>query len=217
MRMRDGRSLTTLRAARDFLREHAEVLSIDGESGLVRRLDDTIRTLNAHSVAQVEHTMRAHGLVQTQKALCASLRRDHMTPIVRIARADMPHAAEFRALRMPAGRVRVDQLVSAARAMLVTAERFIDTFLAAGLPRSFVDDAHAVIRALLIARADATLARGRRHGATRGIDVVIVEAHRIVRALDSLIREECRRDVVLVAQWESILANPRLGRPRKKR
>lgn len=217
MRARDCRTLTALCAARQFLHDHAEALPALTESDLPRHLDAIIAAIRSHATDQGVHGIRVHSVAATQHTLRRALLCNHMTPIVRIARADLPHTPEFKVLRMPSGRPTIDQLASAASAMAAMAERFTDTFVAAGLPPSFVEALHAAIRGLTDMRDEATLARGRRHGAARGVDTAIVQGHHTLRALDTLISTALRGDHALLANWRAVIATPRLGRPRIQR
>jgi hypothetical protein len=217
MRTRDNLTLTALNAAHQFLQDYGDRSQGLRESPLRAQLDGILSTIRSHLTAQVVHRMNRDRLVRTQGTLGLVLRRDHLRPIVRTARADLPHTPEFRVLRMPAGRPNIDRLVSAASAMTGIAERFADTFVAVGLPPTFVDDLRAAIRALLAARDEATLERGKRHGATAGIEAAMVQGRRILRDLDKLVASELRRDPPLVAHWRTVTARPRLGRPRNPR
>ena len=199
MRKRDAATLTTLRAARDFLQEFANRLPRIRRSGLRRRLNHIISTLTSLDRAQSEHDVHFHRHVQTRQSLGAVLRRDCMRPIARIARADLPRTREFRVLRMPAGRPSVDTLVSRARAMLRVAKRHAGIFVSAGMPATFIEDAHATIRVFFVVCDATNLARGSRHGATVGIDAAIIEAHKVLKDLDDDIAGDPRTDAALVA------------------
>ncbi|HEY4304194.1 MAG TPA: hypothetical protein VGM82_07000 [Gemmatimonadaceae bacterium] len=137
-----------------------------------------------------------------------------MTPIARIARADLPRTEEFQVLRMPSGRVTASQLTVAATTMARIAEQNTPTFVAAGMPAGFVDEMLAAIESLRALHEAALLERGKRHAATRGIDADTLDARRTLRALDSLTAVELRRDPALFAEWTAVIAQPKLGRPR---
>jgi hypothetical protein len=216
MRARDNRTLTALCAARRFLQEHAHLLPSIVESGLPRRLDAIISSVYSHLTDQVAHGTNAHRHLRTQQTLQHELRVFHMTPIVRIARADLPHTPYFQVLRMPRGKPTIDQLTSAAVAMAGTAERYAATFVAAGLPATFVDALHTAARELIESQRIATAARADRHAATRGIEASIIDGRHTLRALDSLLAVELQRDRALLTHWRALIAEPRLGRPRKK-
>src|SRR4051812_9319665 len=64
-----------------------------------------------------------------------SLRRDHLAPIVRTARADLPHLTDFEVLRMPADKPTTDQLVSAALTTARTAKLHTAIFVTAACIR----------------------------------------------------------------------------------
>jgi hypothetical protein len=217
MRTRHRTAFAAFRTAQGFLHEYGHVLPAVAESGLSRRLDAIIDDLYRHTTDQVTHGLRAHSLVRTARTLRAELLRDHMTPIVRIARADLPHTPEFQSLRMPAGRPTLDRLASAAFAMAGIAERFAATFVAAGMPPTFVDALHAATREMIDARRAAAAESVRRSGATRAIEAAMADGLAVMRALDLLVSTESRRDAALLAQWKAVIATPRLGRPRLSR
>jgi len=217
MRARDRITLTTLIAARDFLDEYGHRVPGVLASDLPRRLADIITLTNAHVTAYEAHRLHADTLVRTQEVLRAALHDDHMTPIVRIARADVRHGDELRMLRMPAGRTTIDQLASAASAMAGIAARFTDTFVSSGMRVTFVEDLRAAIRALLDARAQCTRERSAQHAATLGIASAISQGRKVLHALDDLVATELHRDAALLTNWQTVIAERRLGRPRRRR
>jgi hypothetical protein len=105
MRTQQGTVFQSLRAIKGFLDEHADKLASVIATGAYKRLDDAIASLDAHAADQTGSYIEGQSLTQRQRNLRTILRRDHMAPVARIARADLPHTSQFRPLRMPRGRI----------------------------------------------------------------------------------------------------------------
>src|SRR3954462_3324388 len=165
----DRTTLHSLRGAQSFLQEYGHALRTIASTGLVQRLDAIIAVAYTHLTDDVVAQTRVNSLAWTEQVLRRELIHDHLSPLVRIARADLPHTPEFRVLRMPAGRPTLDAVVSTARAMGGIAERFASTFIAAGMQPGFADALHAAIAAVLGARDARRAAHAQRRGAVRGL------------------------------------------------
>jgi hypothetical protein len=63
-----------------------------------------------------------------------ALLRNHMAPISRIARADLPVTAELEPFKMPQGKPTIERLSAAANGMAKAARPFSPVFVSAGLP-----------------------------------------------------------------------------------
>lgn len=199
-------TLHSLRAAQNFLREYGHTLGTVAQSGLVQRLDAIIASVYDLTSERTVADLRYGSLTLTEESLRAALLRNHLTPIVRIARADLPHTPEFKVLRMPAGRPTLDQLVDAARAMAALAERFAGTFTAVGMPADFIDALHATVQGLLRTRDARIAARAQRHGAVEGLTAAISEGRSVLRAIDLLMSTELHDDAALLTNWRTVIA-----------
>jgi hypothetical protein len=218
MRDEDRRTFQSLRGAQLFLQEYAHAIGTIAQTGLVQRLSAIIEAAYAHTTAHAMADVRIPSLAANEQMLLDTLLRDHLTPIVRIARADLPNTPDFKVFRMPDGRPTLDQIIDSARAMGALAERFAGVFAAAGMQPGFVDALHAAADAILRARDARIAMRARRHAAVEGLTVTIAEGSNVLSAIDNLMSMELRHNAALLANWRAMITTPRrMGRPRKRR
>ena len=169
MRTKQATTLQSLRAAQSFLNDHADKLTSVQATGARKRLDDAVATLDAHASMRTGRFINGQTLTQRQRNLRTVLRRDHMTPVARIVRADLPSTTEFRPLRMPRGRLTPEKFAAAASGMAQTCARYTDTFIAAGLPADFAEQLNTAADNMLNSIADRTRTRDKRRGTTTGL------------------------------------------------
>jgi hypothetical protein len=193
--------LQSLRNVAGFLDQHADQLQGVVQTGARQRLDTVITALETHASDQSGGTIGSKGATQKQRALRRALIRDHMTPIARIAAADLPRTPELEALRLPKGRPTSQKLAAAAHGMAEKAAVFAQVFTRAGLPDDFV--------AALIAAADAMIAsiseresnRNAVRGATESLATKLAESRRVVHVLDAFVQSKLQSDDGLLASW----------------
>src|SRR5437764_3417760 len=101
MQRRQGRRLEALRAIQRFLDVHAASLAHVSETGVRRKLDDTIAQLAHHVATQAGSELSGQGSTQKKRAVRRALLRDHVAPIARIAAAELTMTPELAPLRMP--------------------------------------------------------------------------------------------------------------------
>jgi hypothetical protein len=132
------------------------------------------------------------------------LLQEHMTPISRVARADLPQTPEMLSLRMPRGRPSTERLASHAYGMGRTATRFAEKFVASGLPADFVSRLNAAADAMLAAADERVGQRTDRTGATKALKAKLARARRIVAVLDPLVKTAAKGDQFLLAKWDGV-------------
>ena len=203
----------SLRAVQSFLDEHADQLTRVVQTGARKRLADTIAALDTHASNQTGSHIESQALTQRQRAFRASLLRDHMREISRVARADLPRTPEFGPLRMPRGRPTPEKLAAAAVGMAKVAAQHADVFTAAGVEADFVTQLNAVAESMLGALADRTLTRGRRRGATIGLKERLSEGRKVVAILDAFVKKALKDDAALLANWNSVMRVSKAGGP----
>lgn len=209
MRTKQGTVFQSLRAVQGFLTEHADKLAGVVQTGAKKRLEDAIAALDTHASTQTGSFIDSQSLTQRQKSLRTVLRRDHMAPVARIARADLPNTPEFRPLRMPRGRITPEKFAAAASGMAQVAARYTDTFTAAGMPADFVDRLDDAADNMLNSLADRTRTRGRRRGATEGLREKLSEGRKVVAILDAFVSTALAGDPSLLADWKIIVRVPK--------
>jgi hypothetical protein len=161
MQTTQGNVLQSLRTVQAFLEENAAKLTYVVNTGARQRLDDAIDELSVHMSDQTGSALASHGATLKQHTLRRARLRDHMAPISRIARADLPQTPEIEPLKMPRGRPTAEKPSAAAFGMAKAATPFAGVFIAAGLPADFFGRPDAAADALVDSLSDRAQSRGR--------------------------------------------------------
>lgn len=204
MQITQASMLQSLRAVRSFLDTNASRLGGIGKTGASKRLDDAIAELVAHAENQSGSILKAKGSTQEQNKIRVELLRDHMKPIARIAKADLPGTPNIEPLSMPKSWYKGERLAAAAKGMAQTAAKFAPTFIAAGLPEDFAERLHAKAEAMVATIEDRTTSQNHRVGATKGLKVKLTEGRKVVDIIDAFVQTVLKDDPILRAQWNSI-------------
>jgi len=204
MRTTQGSMLASLRAVKGFLDTNAAALGDVVNTGARKRLDDAIAALSDHVATQTGSNLAAQGATQRQYSLRQVLLRDHMSPIARIARADLPVSPAIEPLRMPLGKPTAERLAAAAYGMAKAAEPYASVFVAAGMPEDFIKQLTDAADALLASLGDRTENRGARAGATAGLKARLTEGRRIVGVLDAFVKTALHGDAALLRNWNIV-------------
>jgi hypothetical protein len=167
-------------------------------------LDDAITELATHASEQTGGHLAAQGATQKQRTLRRALLRDHMAPIARIAKADLPVTPEIEPLRMPDGRPTAERLAALAYGMAEAAKPFTSVFVAAGLHEDFAARLTTAANEMLTALNERTQSRGKRGGATKGLKQKLAAARRIVHVLDAFVQTALKDDPALLAHWNLV-------------
>ena len=212
MQTRQACGLQSLQSVQAFLDDHAAALR-DISSGAARkRLDTLVTQLNAHVAEQAASNYASQGATKKVRALRRALLRDHMAPIARVARADLPNGIELQPLKMPRGNTGTGKLAATAYGMAKAAKPFAAVFLLAGLPPDFIDRLVTAADTLLQAGKDRMRSRGRRGGATRALATRLSAARKMVHVIDALVQSAAADDAVLLADWNIIKRARRIAR-----
>jgi len=204
MQTTQGSVLESLQAVQTFLTDNADRLGGVVKTGARQKLDEAIAELTTHAEEQQGSHLAAQGNTQEKRNLQLVLRRDHMAPIARIARAELPPTPAVEPLKMPKGRPTVARLAALADGMANAAAPFADTFISAGLPTDFIAQLRAATTAMVAAVAERNQNRGKRGGATTGLKQKLGRARRIVHVLDAFIQTALKDDQVLLSSWNIV-------------
>jgi len=202
MRTSQGKVFLSLKNVQAFLGANAAALGAVVTSGAAKRLDDIVTKLEAHVQSQGNAEAAAKETTQKHYLLRRALLLEHMTPIARIAAAELPASPELLPLRMPKGDPSAVRLHTLAQGMAGVADRHADVFKAAGLPDDFV--------AQLTAAADAMLASvdERRQTvtvgsyATGGIRILLTAGRKVVHVLDAMVKISIKGNATLLQNWD---------------
>ena len=154
----------------------------------------------------------AHRASINWRSLRTILLRDHMAPIARIAKVDLPQVPTIKALRLPAGRPTVERLAADAHGMAESARPYADVFIANGMPADFIDELNLAADAMVSALSDRSQSRGKRKGATTGLKTQLTEARKVVHVLDAFVKKAIPNDKAMLAEWSSVKRVGRLSR-----
>jgi len=209
MNPRQARSLLSLYAVDVFLDIHAERLPKTCATGMRIRFKRALAELELHVQVQSGAPLMAVGLTRAKDAKREALLRDHIAPVVRVARLESASHPDLAPLKMPRGEPGTQKLVALASAIVAVAADHRDVFVAAGLPETFVEDFNAAIEDLLATLSARSERRGARTGATRGVDASLRACHSCKAALGAFIETEARDDLPLLANWRTV---QRIGR-----
>ena len=204
MQATQERILFTLRAVRAFFDANRPILAPIVASGALRKLDDTIATLEDHAAGQDGHTRSARDAATGTQSLRNALLRDHMLHIARTARVELPDTAETRPLRVLDGRRNDVRIITAARGMAQAAAPHEALFIDSGLPTDFIAQLNAATDALV---TSITLRRQvvvQAIAATKGLDEGFPAARRIIHQLDGFVTTALNDDPALLAAWRSV-------------
>jgi hypothetical protein len=204
MQTTQGSVLESLRAVQTFLNDNGDKLAGVVKTGARQQLDDAIVELTTHATEQQGNHLAAQGNTKKKRTLQLVLRRDHMAPIARIARAELPPTPEVEPLKMPRGRPTAERLVALADGMASAATPFADTFISAGLPTDFIARLNAATSAMVSAVDDRNQNRVKRGGATTGLKRKLGRARRIVHVLDAFVQTALKDDPELLKSWTMV-------------
>ena len=94
MQTTQGSTLQSLRNVQAFLDANADKLAGVVKTGARKQLDDAVAELSSHASEQEGSNLASQSATRRQRSLRAALIRDHMEPIARIARAELPISLE---------------------------------------------------------------------------------------------------------------------------
>jgi hypothetical protein len=174
-------------------------------------LDELVPRLFARVSEQESGLRETHDDTVRQKKACGVLRRDHLAPISKFAKAALPRDPEIqKSLRMPKANLTTAQLLATAAGMRTTAAKYESRFLEVGLPQDFLaklDAAIEAIRQTVLSRAQNA---GRHIAAKAGLVVEVKRARACLKMLDAMVLYAFRAQPDVIAAWK---ANKRIGQP----
>ena len=211
METRQNNTLFALTNAEKFIARNADKLPAVATTGMRTKLSNLIVELQHNAVGQGVSSLHAQSITQKHRQLRNVLVRKHMNPIAAVAAAELPHTPELAPLRKPGARFSAANLALAAAAMAQTAASFSDVFIAAGRPADFVARLRSATEAMTEARHDRSLVLGNRIGATSALASSLSAARKVLRAVDSFVRESLDGDPQLLRDWNAVKRVKRLA------
>jgi hypothetical protein len=196
--------LQSLRAVDEFLASNAHRLDGVVNTGARQKLAETLAALDANATEQAGGTLASQGTTQLTRALRRALVRDHMAPIARMARAELPPMPEAHALRPPRPNWPLARLHAAAHGMAEATAPYRAELVKAGLREDFVEALTAAADAMVQSVTDRAQSRGRVSGATRGLRTSLSSGRKLVAVLDALVARTLADDPALLANWKRV-------------
>ncbi|MFI5229539.1 MAG: hypothetical protein ACHQWU_10745 [Gemmatimonadales bacterium] len=196
-------TLNTLTRVQRFLDDNNAALEDINSSGYRAILDDAVTNLSAHAVNQTASQRRSIAETAKERVLRNNLKLNHMRRIAKVARAQLRQVPEFAALKMPPSLSTSRGLIAWASAMHGGAAPHESTFIAAGLPKTFLAQLTTAAKALETTLATRGAARAVRAGATSGLQAESTRGREAVMVLDSLVEPVLAGNIALLSQWKS--------------
>ena len=186
-----------------FLGEYAAVLSaIVDLTAARKKLDDVVASFADHAYNQDANDRSVKGETAKQRQLRMQLRSERMQPIALIARKNLRTTPEFAALQMPKPSVRGEGFIASANAMADAAAIHKDTFIAHGLPSTFLDDFKAAIPTLADSMGVRENDFNKRLAATKGLAAQEQQGRLVLGVLDKLVKPALGTNDALLRGWE---------------
>ena len=196
--------LQSLRAIEQFLNDNAAEFSSVVNTGTRQRLTRIIAALETHKSDQNEHGVAIANGARQQYELRKQLIRDHMAPIARIARADIPQAPNISGFRLPRGVPGVEKLTAYADGMAKAAVPYTGIFVGAGLAPDFITQLQRASAALINMRTKRTTISARRTGATKSLKSNLTAGRKVVHVLDAFIQTALLDKPTLLTNWNAV-------------
>jgi hypothetical protein len=194
--------LDALRDTQRFLDAEATALASVNQSASRKALDDSIKEIEMRGALQAQMTTEAINGTKKKDALRGELRDHHVQLLAEIARMRLSHSPLIARFRVPRMRASDTALITAATAMVSTAELTPETF-AADLGPDFATQ----IRARIEQFRDAVISRNYSQvsatQATQAVDDALVTARGIVRILDRIVLRETKDSPALRVGWQA--------------
>ena len=123
-------------------------------------------------------------------------------PIAVIARRNLRQVPEFTALQLPKASTKGYGFIASARGMAAAAAIHREALVGYGLPERSVEDLTRAVDQFEGSLAEREKNRGRRIGATKGLEAETREARTVLDMLDALVRRWAKGNAVLQRTWE---------------
>jgi hypothetical protein len=193
----------SLRGVQQFLDAHAEVVGAANATDARQQLDAVIGLVDKVVVEQDTQSRETRGEVSRRRQLENVLIRRYMTPLAKLARAQLRVAPGYAALTPSAGALRTERLVVAARSMAIAAAPYAANLAAAMFPPDFLEQlrtAADTIQSSLDSRARKGV---QRVGATRQVATALKQGRNAVATLDAIVSHLILGNDRLEREWRA--------------
>jgi hypothetical protein len=220
MKDRQARTLESFVRVQSFLEKHP--LPAPFDVGPARAtLRDAIKRASAYAATQDGAPAMNRGERHRQQQQVTRIRDRHMRPLVTIARSqeDPETAAATRAaFRLPKVSISITAFLAACDAMIDTARKYREMFVAEGRLPDFLTRFEAARDELQETVDRRAKLRGDRTGAGAGVRVQLRRARLAVGILDAAVRATFEGNEAMLAEWRSAKrVRQRPGGPAKEK
>jgi hypothetical protein len=209
MQIRFSQVLAGMRQAQRFLDENDTALSDLNRRGSRVDFDALIVRLAAHAERQAAHQIAARGELASEKKMARRLRNKYMLPVVKVARAKVPAAAQLASFTLPPFRSNSTDTATRAQALAAAAVPYRALLQEGGLPQDFVEALVAAAAALEAAVRDKKTHQSGRVAATDNILDEVTDARTSVATMDALVRSVLPDGDPRIAEWAKIVRDIR--------
>lgn len=198
--------LLVLARIQAFLDSHSGVMRTLNQSELRAALDELVSGCESSAEAQVASACRKKKRLAERRARREELRRQHLRPIIALARSKDDENPYLGSLRMPGNDESDSSLRSTAHAIAMIVDQQKGAFLDAGFPDDFVEQLRNAVEALEAAAAEYERARMDGVHATLTLGALVPRASQLVRVLNALVIARIRRNKSLMAEWQRAIS-----------
>ena len=204
MNTTQGSMLVSLKSVQTFIDDNAAALGGVVNTGARTKLTQAIADLARHASDQKGSVMESQSATRGKESLRLALMRDHMAPIARIAKSELPLTPELTPLRMPRGRPTIPKLAAYADGMAKAASQYSQVFIDNGEPADFIARLNVAADTLLSSVSDHANIRGKRTIATKSLKAKLSAGRRIVHILDAYVKSALKDDPNLLSGWNAV-------------
>jgi len=195
--------LTSLRRIQVFLDDNAAELGPINKSTSRADLDAAVTGLAKFTAQQAEAEKEMTGRTKEKVAAREELRLEHMQPIAAIARKKLGKTPAIQDLRLPAKNTSDETLVAEGTAMAAAAAKYLQIFLDQQLPKTFIAQLEASVKAVQKAITARSAAALKVNEATKGVKAQLSLTKSDVQVLNGLVVKQLRGNKGLLGAWSN--------------
>lgn len=192
-----------------FIDANGEALAPLAAGGGRNGFDAALQRLTQLGDVQGAHRAAGSGELSYERKLARSLRRKYMFPIVRVARAKVPAAAQLEQVRLPKIRSNSAVLVRDARDMAEAVTPYRQLFHEAGMPAYFIEHLQEAAAELEKVSGGKLGHFAKRKGATENIDTEAETLRIELNMVDALVLAALEDHPSKVGEWRTLVKSVR--------
>jgi hypothetical protein len=192
-----------------FIDANGAILPVLTSGGGRNGFDAALKRVAEFGDVQGAHRISGSGERSYERKLAREVRRDHMFPIVRVARARVPAAAQLEAVRMPRLRSNSAVLIRQARDMAEAVTPYRQLFHEVGLPADFIERLRDAVNELEKVSSDKLGHFAKRVGATENISTEVDTLKLELTMVDSIAVSALASHPEKLGEWRALVKGVR--------